>query len=458
LFGKKIHEDNTKLSADNYSPYLLNVKGQLSNQFGSEFKGKYTKDFHQAMLHYINDMSFSKNISPILPYVYSIEYYNANKFGEKEAKKNVTEWLNHWKAKHIFKEDKVMFPEVDYAMKFMRQWTSLIAMTFNAKAGFWNAVVGKYNAWRESGLSLKGEKRMFKSGKDGKYFISKKAKNVLENYHVVATEQIADFNSNALGKVNKISRVFSMMGEYYVQGTQFLGQISNEDWAKINQQGEYTGADKEAFEERIRAYKKKVSDTQGKYSDKDRRNFELWELGRFIGQFKTWIPDWWRVRFGEKGIGANGEEMGGSYRYMFDKSISDLIKSISTRELFTSKEPYFVNMRKNLSELLLTAILLSFKFSGDDDDKKRKQGDALSQATQNLLFVFDPSTLSYTIGNPAAGLKPTKDFLKMLSDALSGEEYKTGKRKGELKATGEAKRLLPYNNLVNNEYVNPKED
>lgn len=461
FYGKKINEDGSKLEDGSYSNYTLNQRGEISNQFGSEFKGNYTQDFHQSMLHYINDMSFSKHVSPILPYVYSIEYFNNNKFGDKEVKPNVSKFLEYWKAKHIFKENKVLFPEADLAMRFLRHWTSMIAMTFNARAGLWNAVVGKYNSWRELGAkaSLIGEKRFFRKSKTGKWLVAKKARAVLEKYNVVASENIDDVNSHVGKALQKVSRIFSELGEYYVQGTQFLGQISKEDWASIDEEGNYTGENKTEFEKRIKKAKKRVSDIQGKYSEKDRRNFELWELGRFLGQFRTWLPDWFKERFGENYIDANGDTHQGSWRTITEKSFKDLAKAISTREFYHSEEPYFTNMRKNLRDLVTMGVLISMNVAGDDD-KKRIKGDALSQATQNLLGVFDPSTLKYMIETPAAGLKPTKDFLNALEDAFTMQEYKSKNKygnKGDLKATADIAKLLPYHNLVMNDYLFPNQ-
>ena len=59
--------------------------------------------------------------------------------------------------------------------------------------------------------------------------------------------------------------------------------------------------DEKALEDRILAAMNQVSDVQGKYSAKDRRNVMNNEFGKAAMQFKVWIPDWWRIRFGEEG-------------------------------------------------------------------------------------------------------------------------------------------------------------
>jgi len=448
LLAKKINEDGSKLPESFYRTYTINQQGQIVNKFGSPLEGKYSKDFHGAMLQYINEMSFSKNVNPVLPYVYSVEYYNANKFGDKEVKPNVTKFIQLWRDKHIFREKKTLLPEIDIPMRFLRHLTSMISMTFNLKAGLWNAVMGKYNAWRELGLKAigRGEKRFFKlNNKTGKYFISSKARNILNKYNIVQTENTTDLKPY-VGKLwDGMATMLTKMGEFYVQGTMFLGQISNEDYAKIDAEGNYTGEDKEAFETRMKQYRKKVSDIQGKYSEKDRRNFELWELGRFVGQFRTWVPDWWKERFGEKYYTADGEVHYGSYRAFAGQSFKELYTAVKSRKMFTSEEYVYKRMRQNLRGAMVTAVVLAASLSGDDDEKKRKKGNDLADATQNLLFVFDPSALKYMLSTPAPGLKAANDFYKAFASAFDAKEGT------------KFSKIIPYKNLIDNEYVSGEE-
>ena len=93
----------------------------------------------------------------------------------------------------------------------------------------------------------------------------------------------------------------------------FLGQFSTKDWNDFDSQGNYKGSDPK-MAEKIEAYKTRTSNVHGKYSAKDRRNFEYWELGKFLGQFKTWVPDWWKQRWGDRYIDRDGKEHYGSWR------------------------------------------------------------------------------------------------------------------------------------------------
>lgn len=442
-YAKRVNEDGSKMPDINYaSNYSLSQTNRITNQFGSEYKNeKFTQDFHQTMLHYINDMSFSKNVSPIMPVLNSIQYYNENKIFGKEKKENVAKFLEYWKEKHIFQENKVLLPQADWAMRTLRHWTSLLAMSFNLKAGTWNVATGKYNAWREDGLknAVIGEKRFLSN--------PNKTRAIMENFSVYSHEDIRDFKTGLGNGLAKLSRIFSSWGEYYIQSVQFLSQIEESDFKNINDKGEYEGTEEEqkAFKEKARKYKKHIQDVQGKYATHERRNYELWEMGRFMGQFKTWIPDWFINRFGERSEGVYGEQ-GGSWRYISD-GIKQISKDMSVKEFFTSKKPEYKAMRRNLYDALTIALLLTFRYGGDDDEDKRRKATKLGQAAENLLFIYDPHTWEYTLTNPAAGVRTTKLFLQAIGDLATGERYKTGERKGELKGIQEAKRILPYNKI-----------
>lgn len=458
LLVKRENEDSSKLPESFYRENFINRRGQITNQYQSkEGKKNYSKDFHAAILDYVNDMSYTKNVAKILPYVKSIEYFNSINLGKNS---NIVKWIKYWQAKHIFKEQKKSaFPELDLVLKLLRNATSLTAMTFNMKAGLWNAAIGNYNSFISQGGKkyAVGTKRLIAKKGEG-YVISSKARKFLEKNGVVSLQQEEDLKPYVGKSFAFIARMFSTLGEFQVQATQFLGQMSKEDWNKIDKEGNYTGEDKEAFKERVSKYKNKVSDIQGKYSDKDRRNFELWEVGRFMGQFKTWMPDWIKERFGDKYYTLDGEVHYGRYRAFQEFALKELRQDIANGKMFTSDEYKYVRMRQNLKGALITASLLAMSLGADDDDKKRRKGDALSQATNNLLVIFSPSQLKFMITTPAAGIKTAADWFDTFYDAITLKEFSKDSKygnKGTLEAPIEIAKLLPYHNLILNDYIIP---
>lgn len=461
LMAEKRNEDGSKLDERHYAQYTINRYGYLTNKFGykRDEKRGFSEDFHAAMLQYIDHMTFTKHVSPIVPYVESVEYFNSVKKNGKEAKQNVAQWMKYWKQLHIYKEEPASrFPGLDLTMKTLRTLTSMIGMTFNFNAGKWNTIIGNYNSYREVGAKLwtKGQKRLFTiDPTNKKYFIDPKAKAILKEFDVVSTEP--DYNPRkSIGKMfSGMATMFTKAGEFQIQGSMFFGLLSDEDWNNIDEEGKYVGKDKEAFMKRVQAHKNKISSIQGKYNDKDRRNYELFELGRFIGQFKVWTIDWMKERFGQKFITRDGEVHYGSWQVFTQKAFSELWQDMKTKEFWTGDSYESKRMRQNLQGALVVASLLAIKLGADDDDEKRKKGDELSQAISNLVYIFDPQQLAFTIATPAAGLKTAKDFVTAFGDAITLEEYKKSGRygdAGDLKAPGEFARILPYRNLVMNDY------
>ena len=205
------------------------------------------------------------------------------------------------------------------------------------------------------------------------------------------------------------------LAEYMIQGSLFMGQMPDSMWKDFDKDGNYIGSDPN-INEKIEEMKTKVSDIHGKYSAKDRRNFEMYEFGKFIGQFKTWIPDWWKERFGEEYIDQYGKRHKGTWRDFMSYAIGDLRKDIMKPEFWTSDKLEYVNARKNLKGMLVLATLYALSASNNDDEKRRRKADFLSQAIGNLTFVFDPEQSKYLLKNSVAGMSYANSVLNALTD------------------------------------------
>ena len=215
------------------------------------------------------------------------------------------------------------------------------------------------------------------------------------------------------------------------------------------------------------AHKNRISDIQGKYAEKDRRNFMNSEFGKTIGQFKVWMPDWFKERFGEKYITADGTEHTGTYRTFIGDGFKDMreqIKKVGLKEFaLNSDTPEAKNFRSNLKGLLTIGALLSIRMGADDDEKVRRKGDAIDQMIGNILFIFDPTGLKFTIKNPVAAIGTLSKFVDVIDYALPFEDddfYKQNGRfgdKGDPKLFGSLVQVVPFNKMLINELTFPKE-
>lgn len=256
---------------------------------------------------------------------------------------------------------------------------------------------------------------MIATTKDGNKKFSNKAHKILMKYNVVATDYDEVPTLRAGSMFTYAAMGMTKLAEYTIQGSMFLGQMPNSMWNDFDSEGNYKGNDPD-INQKIEEMKTYVSNIHGKYSAKDRRNFEMWEFGKFVGQFKTWIPDWWKERFGDEYIDQYGKRHKGTWIDVLNGSILELRKDIMKPEFWTSDKLEYVNARKNLKGMLALATLYMLSAAGSDDEDKRKKADFLSQAIGNLTFIFDPEQSKYLLKNSVAGMSYANSALNLLTD------------------------------------------
>jgi hypothetical protein len=437
-------------------------------------KGRgYSKDFYAAANMLIDDYTHVKHMSPLIPLFDSIQYLYDKGFDNKMP--NIAEFLESELQDKVYQNQKKFEPTVDAILKFARRLGSLTTMAFNVPANAINVAIGNYNNWRKEGgvLVLKGNGRMFtlnplKMEKG----INEKALSVLEKFNVIQP----DFDSNpqmkAAKSFDKLAYFFNQIGEYQISGSMFLGLMTNEDWNSLEyKDGKLTlkeGVDEKAFNDRMLAIKDKVSGIQGKYDEKDRRMFMRGEIGKSVAQYKTWMPDWFKSRFGKEFINKYGEtEIGSvtsalkvagkvmSFDTFTKQGILELKEDLK-RGLEIDKKNGRLKNREfaaNLNGALTIATILIAMNSGDDDEKKKnkKYYDTLSleNALGNLLFIYDPAQTKYLITHPFAVVGVMEKFLDALDAALHGDTKKA--TKNLVKALPYGKAYSTYDKYLSND-------
>jgi len=422
------------------SNYGLNYNGQLTSKFDqprAKDKG-YSKDFYSAAMSYIDDISHVNNMGKLVPLIDSIEqFYKYLGFEQGKSFGNVMKFIEGWKNTQIYQRDTETDPILDKTLQFFRRLTSQVVMGFNLPAAAMNIFIGTYNNWRSesAALILKGNKRLF--GKDG---LNKYGIDVLNKYSVVSQ----DFDSNPKMYVGKLFDLMAFgatrFGEYQIQGSMFLGQLTDKEWDSLEyKNGELQlkkGVDEKAFKNKMNQYKDRVSDIQGKYNEKDRINFSRFEAGKSALQFRLWLPSYLRERFGKRYIDANNIEHVGSWRTLTEQSFKDLRKQMATKEWWTSKETM-----ANLKGLMAVTSLAILANAGDDDDRKRKSALSAENALGQMLFLLDPSQAKYMIKSPVASFGTIEKFITASEDLLNAD---MGKFKKDIrKVTPYGKGIYP---------------
>lgn len=466
--GVNVDEKENPLEVKHGGDYSFDYKGALVGKFDRKRDKNrgYSKDFYKAGLDFIDDSMHVKHMSKLVPVVNSLEYmakqgYKDVLSGESiEAKPNAAKWIDEWRKMHLFKAENTTDPVLDSVLKFLRHVTSATTMMFNVKASGFNLLMGLYNNWRaENNAKVRlGHKRLF--GEAGKHKVNKDyaygtinpyAVDILRKYKIVSTD--ADSNpKNSVGRLfEKLGHGLTRYGEFQIQGSMFLGLLSEGEYDSfkyikdkhgVDHLVVKEGVDEAALKEKLLSYKDKVSDIQGKYAEKDRRNIMNGELGKAAFIFRVWIPDWWKIRFGKEYINADGKTVKGSWRdFTTDafKELRDFVKEEGAiNALVTGKTSLdengnpkempqaAKNFMANMKGAMTVAFIYSLSLMGGDDEK-RKKGDLLSQALGNLLFIFDPETARFTITNPSAAIGTVNKFFDTFEAALDGDYEKLGK-------------------------------
>lgn len=424
----------------------INYNGQLTSKFDKprEKTTGYSNDFYNAALQYIDDVTHVKYLGKFVPIVDSIEYLSANGYGDQLSKPNVVKWLKEWKEEQLYKKPKESDPIIDSSLKFLRTLTSQIVMGFNITASIMNVFIGNYNNWRKDAADLGW--LGFKSGWVGnKRFASKKGLALIDKYQVVNTDLDSFPRFNVLKTFENIAYAAQKYGEMQIQGTMFLSQLTEEEWNSFEMKdGELQlkpGVDGKKIKKKFVEYKNKISDVQGKYSEKDRRNFMRGELGKIVSQFKVWMPDAWKERFGKEYIDSHGHTVKGSWRSLNSESFNAISKQFMEngvkagfKEISNNKE-----LMANLKGAMLIALILVAKYQDDDDKKKRRKALSLNNALGNLLFVFDTDQLKYLAKSPVASLGTVQKFIETFQDVQNLDDEKFLK---------DLPKVLPYGKAI----------
>jgi hypothetical protein len=453
--GQNIDEKDNPLELKGDSEYSLNEKGQLVSKFDKPRAADrgYSKDFYKAMNQFIDESAHVKHISKIMPLVEAIEYLNKNGYMEEGyvPKKNVSKWINDWKALQIFKEPYVNDPVIDAAIKSLRKLVASTTMWFNIPANTINVFVGNYNNWRaENAETLaRGNARLF-GGKGSRKeigIVNDYALAIIKKYNLVNQ----DFDSHPVIKAgsvfSKLATWGTQVGEYQIQGSLGLGLLSQEEFDSfeftkdkygndiltVKPNGKYT---EDEIKSKMTQIKNRVTDIQGKYPDEDRRNIMRGEFGKALFQFKVWMPDWFKERFSARYFNAYGQEKEGSYTKMLRVGIKEMATDLKKGDIKKAlTNPAFV---QNLKGMATIGALLALKHGGDDDDDKKKGGLNWDSALSQVLFIFDLEQDKYMVSNPAAVLGKIKDMLNAFKALVGFEED----------AWQKTKRILPGGKAV----------
>jgi hypothetical protein len=337
---------------------------------------------------------------------------------------NASEYLTKWWKDSFLekkKQESVFGKTGDKVIDGFVRLTSLRLLGFNISVGIGNMLAGKYQELRKRGGKqfIKGETRFWKHWN--------KSREILKKHRIIeySFDEFVHLSEakGVWGKVEKASFIFMDQTEHYIQGSAFLGMLTEEEFN--------TGV---VSDERVREIGHKISTIHGEgYTALDQRMLSMYSWGRSLMQFKKWFITLIADRFQKENINRFGEIEVGSYRaagaYVnelfrkFNKgelSLESIVKEY--RDSSPKRQEEMRNYLRGVS-LGLTLMALIAMSEGDEDEQygttvkymKKLQADifATTDVRRFLQYRVPPSSIS-TFNNTIDGF----------AQALRGDEIK----------------------------------
>ena len=346
---------------------------------------------------------------------------------------------------------------------FFVNWTMYVALGLNVPAAFGNVLIGKFNAYRQMGVTntALGEARYWGMDKKIGYDNAKriKSRKMIEEFGILTyrAEEIAE----GTGGSSLSSLIFSPMvlAENWIQQAAFLGALTDEQFDSyyVDDKGDLQLRDgaKGITPEELAILERDVVNVQGRgYSETDVRMIQMYALSNMTMQFKRWFPTFLRDRFGKEDIDDLGTMRMGAYTGAADfmSKLRDEGKmwnisewNAELKKLPKHKQDAVMRYWRGTHGVMIVAMLLAISsVSSDDDEKDSEAFKLLEKLLGDMLLVVNAPKLTYMANIPA--LNTFKNLNLSIFHAVKGTEYKRKSKygdKGDKKFVSNLAQLLP---------------
>lgn len=201
-----------------------------------------------------------------------------------------------------------------------------------------NSLIGKYNNIKNQGgrAWLNGEIRFWGLGFNGEG--NRKASGILNtlNYmDINLYDQVSISQSSGFDKlVTDLALLPMMVSEKWVQQVHYLGMLTDEQWNKFDNEGNYKPGVTHITNEELIEIENTVKNSHGKgYTPTDQRMIQRYSWGRAMMQFSRFIPTMVYDRFAEEDINIYGKKHIGSLRAVYQEVIKIMTGEIKPGQL-----------------------------------------------------------------------------------------------------------------------------
>lgn len=365
LLKKGENEDGTTISFSNIQNMTMADMAPMSRFSKSRSVRAEimpSMDLNKALVDYVHTTLFTKGndkfqgFEKLMPVIDGVFAFNDKK-GLKNSSNYVKEVL---KEKFIMREDQNLFGKKgDKIVNGLVKGNLLYALGYKGLIvgkGIYavgNIAIGKYmNIKREGGKTwAKGESRYW--GVDEGFGIEalerrERAKNILNNLGFMELSMYDDVSitkqSGLDGILTRLALLPMSISEDWIQKAHFLGMMTEEEFNKFDEKGNYKEGEVPIPQTRILELEERVKLSHGKgYTPTDQSRIHTYSLGRMFMQFSRHIPANIRERFAKEDVNIYGQKHIGSLRQFYATAsavISGQMGPAEFKEYWESLEPH----------------------------------------------------------------------------------------------------------------------
>ena len=424
------NEDGSTIVYSNMQNQTILDMGPMS-RFESSRSAKAelmpSMDLNKALNDYVHATMFTngnenfKGFKNLMPYIDGVMAYN-DKNGYKNAYNYVKEVI---KEGFVMKKEQELFgKKTDSVINGLIKGNTFYALGYKGfliGKGLYaigNLAAGKYmNIKREGGASwAKGEARYW--GIDKGISLSllarrKRAKRIIQNLGFIEADFYDDVSVEKRTGLDSVFGDLALMPmsvtEDWIQKAHMLGMLTDEEFDKFDDEGNYKVGATQITAERIAYMDERVKNSHGKgYTPTDQSRIHKYALGKLFMQFSRHLPSQIRERFAKEDVDMNGNKYVGSLRQV-GKSAIDIFNNGMSPLKF---KEYYATLEKHEQEALMSALrgagmmmLLGYVASGTDAssemNSKLSSESVAGGVMSDANIHFDPERLSLKAIPPA---------------------------------------------------------
>jgi len=406
---KGINEDGSPIKTSKVQNLTLLGDGMIdrfANEGFQDADNLLSMDLNKALVDYVHTSLFvngndkfegftklQAQVDGLLLHNNIKGYDNQNKFVRKVYKEY---FLKGQRLKKDSSTDKVINAMVKGNLLYIMGWKLLVLGKGLYVMG--NMVIGKYHNIKNAGgkAYLKGEKRYWQN-KNGN-FTSRKAVGVMNNMNFMDINLYDNVN---IQKSSGLDGVFSDLvfmpmqySEKWIQGVHFLGLLTEEQWNKFDDNGNYKEGVTPIPDADITVLENEVKHAHGKgYTPTDQRLIQQYSWGKGMMQFSRFIPTMFHDRFSKQDIDIYGNEHIGSLRAVWHLIYRVISGEVAPKDIpaYRAKMTPAIRARFD-SGLKGLAMVTLAAFVGEAFNSQ-----TANQLTGDANYLFNRSKLEFKI-------------------------------------------------------------